>query len=159
MAFIVQHPLDLQDGLDIALDVEPLIPSTFLGLQEAEFGFPKAQDVCRKLRELTDFTDLIKDFCSQSGFSAHDRSSSSYWNGGYNLGIDVLLEHLTRSKGDHPSWSNPNFFAGAGVSAFARPFATDDEIAESCNLDRFSLLEDGLQEIENKFDNICGFIL
>jgi hypothetical protein len=37
MSLFIEHPLDLQHGFDFSPDIEPLIPTTLLGLEKREF--------------------------------------------------------------------------------------------------------------------------
>jgi hypothetical protein len=74
------------------------------------------------------------------------------------LRIDVLLEHLAWSERDDSTGSNPNFFSSPRIPTFSSTFAADNEISKSRDLDRFPLLQHGLQKIEHKLDDICRFV-
>jgi hypothetical protein len=37
MSLFIEHPLDLQHGFHFSPDIEPLIPTTLLGLEKREF--------------------------------------------------------------------------------------------------------------------------
>src|SRR4029077_9826270 len=75
MALFIEHPLDLQHRFDFSLNIEPLVPTTFLGLEKWELRFPEPQHVSRQLGNLTDFADFIKNLAAQPGLVSHDRSS------------------------------------------------------------------------------------
>src|SRR6266545_342006 len=74
------------------------------------------------------------------------------------LRIDVLLEHLTWPECDDATRSNSNFFSSPWIPTFASTFAAHDKISKPRNLDRFPLLQHGLQKIQHKFDDIGCFI-
>jgi len=74
MSFLIKQPLDFEDRFNIAPDIEPLISTTFLGLEKRKLGFPKPQHIGRQLGYLTDFSDFIEDFTSQPWLIPHDRS-------------------------------------------------------------------------------------
>lgn len=74
------------------------------------------------------------------------------------LGIDVLLKNLAWSKRNNTTRRNANFLSGPRIATLTGALAPYDKISESRNLDRFSLLQNGLQHIQYKFDNVSGFI-
>src|SRR5437867_7024901 len=78
MPLFIEHPLDLQHGFDFSPDIEPLIPTTFLGLEKREFRFPESQYISGQLGNSTDLADFIKDLAAQPGLVPHDRSS--WWD-------------------------------------------------------------------------------
>ncbi len=59
-AFLIQHPFDLENGLDIGAYVNPLTAPTLFGLEEGEFSFPVSQDIRLESSDATHLTDLIK---------------------------------------------------------------------------------------------------
>jgi hypothetical protein len=75
VSFVIEHTLDLKDRFNISLDIEALLTAAFLGLEKAELGFPESQNVRRELRELTDFSDFVKDLAAQPGLNRHHRPS------------------------------------------------------------------------------------
>jgi hypothetical protein len=75
------------------------------------------------------------------------------------LRIDVLLKHLARPKRNDSTGGNSNFFSSSRIPSFTGSLATDNKISKPRDFDRFSLLQNGLQHIQYKLDDICGFIL
>ncbi len=61
MPFLIEHALDFQNGLDIALDIHALVATAFVGLKKAELGFPEPQDIWGELRDRADFADFVED--------------------------------------------------------------------------------------------------
>jgi hypothetical protein len=78
--------------------------------------------------------------------------------GAATLGIDVFLENLAWPECDDTTGRNADFLSGPRIATLTGALAPYDKISESRNLDRFSLLQDGLQHIQHKFNNIGCFI-
>src|SRR5215831_15181806 len=73
MPLLIEHTLDFQDGFDIPLNIEALVPSTLFGLQKSELRFPETKHIRGKLCQSTHFSDFIENLAPQPGFSSHDR--------------------------------------------------------------------------------------
>ena len=56
------------------------------------------------------------------------------------LRVDVLFEYLTGTEGHDSAGRDADFFTGSWVPAFPGTFASDDKVAEACNLHGISLL-------------------
>ena len=52
IALVIQETLDAEGHLDVALTVEALAGSTFIGLELRELSFPEAEDVGGHIAEL-----------------------------------------------------------------------------------------------------------
>jgi hypothetical protein len=72
--------------------------------------------------------------------------------------VDVLLEYLAWPKCNDSPGGNPNLFSGPGVASLSGAFAPHDKISKACDLNRFSLLQYRLEEIQHEFDDISRFI-
>jgi hypothetical protein len=74
------------------------------------------------------------------------------------LRVDVLLEHLAWPKRNDSTGGNPNFFSSSRVSSLTGALAAHNKVSKARDLDRFSLLQDRLQQIQDKLNDISGFI-
>jgi hypothetical protein len=74
------------------------------------------------------------------------------------LRIDVLLKYLAWPKRHDSAGGNPNFFSSSRISSFTGSLAAHDKISKPRDFDRFSLLQNGLQQIQDKLNDISGFI-
>jgi hypothetical protein len=159
MSFLIEHTLDFQHSFDIPLNIEALVPSALFRFQKSELRFPETEHIRGKLRQLTHFADFIEDFAPQSGFSSHDRPHGAVDDvGEADLRIDVLLKHLARPKRNDSTGGNSNFFSSSRISSFTGSLAADNKVSKPRDFDRFSLLQDRLQQIQYKLDDISGFI-
>jgi hypothetical protein len=73
--------------------------------------------------------------------------------------IDVFLEHLAWPKCHDATRGNPDFFSSPRVSSLTGTLAPHNKISKPGNFDRFSLLQDRLEQIQHKLHNISRFIL
>src|SRR5437879_4566935 len=64
-SFFVEKFLNAHEVFDVALSIEPLSLTAFLGAELREFCLPKTEDVGRKAAEFGDFSDaeveLVRD--------------------------------------------------------------------------------------------------
>ena len=139
--FFVQHAFDFQHRLHVLANVESLIAAAFLGLQKRELCLPEPQDISRKLRDQEHIADFVKNFSAEPGRIPHGPVLVTGVVPGVKwLRVDVFLEYLTRTEGHDAARRDADFFAGPWIPAFPGALASDDEVAETGDLDGISLL-------------------
>src|SRR5690349_13994303 len=97
-----------------------------------ELRLPETEHIRGKLRQLTHFTDFIKNLTPQSGFNSHDRPHGAVDDvDEADLRIDVFFEHLAWPKCNDSTGGNPNFFSSSRISSLTGSFTAHNKITKS----------------------------
>jgi hypothetical protein len=160
--FGVKKPLDIEQQLDVAFFVEPMLRGRFGRLEQIEFGFPITQNIGLYADDFTDLADLEINFFRQTGrhwqrlfgccrSRRRCRRSRSH-------AVQALLHDLAGFKGQYLSTDDYDLIASLRVSAFSRPFGIYDKIAKPGDLDFLTALQAAFDDVESGFDDV-GSIL
>jgi hypothetical protein len=156
--FGVKQPLDIEQQLDVAFFVEPMLRGRLGRLEQIEFGFPITQNVRLYADDFTDFADLEINFFRQTG--RHWQRLFGCWRSrgrcrrSRSHAVQALLHDLAGFKGQYLSTDDYDLIAGLGVSAFARPFGIYDKIAKAGDLDFLTVFQAAFDDVESSLDDV-----
>ncbi|HEV8592341.1 MAG TPA: hypothetical protein VGQ55_09585, partial [Pyrinomonadaceae bacterium] len=160
--FGVKKPLDIEQQLDVAFFIEPMLRRRFGRLEQIEFGFPITQNVRLYADDFTYFADFEINFFRQTGRHCQRLFGCCRSRRGCRRGrshaVQAFLHDLAGFKGQYLSTDDDDLIAGLRVSAFSRPFGIHDKIAKAGDFYFLTALQGAFDDVESGLDDV-GSIL